>query len=190
MICCADIRVRKDIERTSRRNRVGRCGGSSFSGGGAVAAAPDLVVNRYYNKDYEPIADLQSLKQSATVAKRVPVRMRVRMDQRDINKLLVECANAPLTFEVRQLRLLDPRSSGDLLGADAGTGEYTNSYSAGRKKARLLADYQTFVRTVELFGIVYIFNPPSDAVLAGEVVEEGLEDDDTAALGPADRWRR
>ena len=158
--------------------------------GGAVAAAPDLVVNRYYNKDYEPIADLQSLKQSATVAKRVPVRMRVRMDQRDINKLLVECANAPLTFEVRQLRLLDPRSSGDLLGADAGTGEYANSYSAGRKKARLLADYQTFVRTVELFGIVYIFNPPSDAVLAGEVAEEGLEDDDTAALGPADRWRR
>ena len=39
------------------------------------------------------------------VAKRIPLRMRVSIDQRHINKLLVECANSELTVEIRQLMI-------------------------------------------------------------------------------------
>jgi hypothetical protein len=40
-----------------------------------------------------------------TVAKRMPVRLRLEIDQRKLNKLLTEFGNAPLPVEVRQLRI-------------------------------------------------------------------------------------
>lgn len=40
-----------------------------------------------------------------TVAKRMPVRIRLEIDQRKLNKLLTEFGNAPLPVEVRQLRI-------------------------------------------------------------------------------------
>ena len=38
---------------------------------------------------------------------------------------------------------------------------------SGTTGVKTLPDYQTFVRTVELFGIVYIFNPVDEAILGG-----------------------
>lgn len=40
-----------------------------------------------------------------TVAKRMPIRIRLEIDQRKLNKLLTEFGNAPLPVEVRQLRI-------------------------------------------------------------------------------------
>jgi hypothetical protein len=145
----------------------------------------DLVKNRYYNDKYEPIADLNSLMNSVAVAKRIPVRIRLLMDQRQIGKLLVECANAPLTFEVRQLRFNPQGVRAGLLGeAFAETTVNTENALLTRAPAvKTLADYQSFDRTVELFGIIYIFNPVDEAILGGEKTAESVapEDDDTAA---------
>jgi hypothetical protein len=137
-------------------------------------ALSKLVANRYVNKDYAPIADLETLRTEVTVAKRIPVRLRIRMDQRHIYRLLVECANANLTFEVRQFRF-NPR--GEMLGAPTklprGRGTEPG-LGVGNSNVKRLADYQSFDRTVELFGIVYIFNPVDDAVLGIEQDTDNL----------------
>lgn len=128
----------------------------------------ELVKNRYVNENYEPIADLSTLESLLTVAKRIPVRIRVKVDQRRINRLLVECANSPLTFEVRQFRLNpadDPLSPGR---GQLGVGDaFRNEASIGMSNVKTLSDYQSFDRTVELFGIVYIFNPVNEQILNG-----------------------
>ena len=153
---------------------------------GATGASAEsklaLVKNRYYDENYEPIADLQS--SSVAVAKRIPVRLRLLMDQRQINKLLVECANAPLTFEVRQLRF-NPQG---IKRNGLNEGMPTEGSLFGRSQAvKSLEDYQSLDRTVELFGIIYIFNPVDEAVLGGEVRPVAAADDDTAARVPAVR---
>jgi hypothetical protein len=141
----------------------------------------ELVKNRYYDLNYEPIADLQS--SSMKVAKRIPVRLRLRMDQRKINELLVQCANAPLTFEVRQLRF---NPQGDPTGGQVNRRQELLPSSGGTVKS--LDDYESLDRTIELFGIVYIFNPVDDVVLDGEMGSDSVPvDDDTAARLPADR---
>ena len=139
-------------------------------------ALSKLVANRYVTKDYAPIADLESLRSEVTVAKRIPVRLRIRMDQRHIYRLLVECANANLTFEVRQLRF-NPR--GEMPGTSlkmprGGRGEQGFG-GGGDTNVKRLEDYQSFDRTIELFGIVYIFNPVDDSVL-------GVDQDSTDNL--------
>jgi hypothetical protein len=143
--------------------------GGDFRGGDAAAqvtAASEVVRNRYYDANYEQIASEQDLLDYVTVAKRVPVRMRLEIDQRALFALLTECANAPLTFEVRQCRF-NPQELG-YGGRDAG---YGSSFGGARNtSAKRLSDYQSFDRTVELFGIVYIFNPVNDALLNGEVL--------------------
>ena len=154
------------------------------------AALPDnikleLVKNRYYDENYEPIADLQS--SLVTVAKRIPVRMRLLMDQRKINALLVECANAPLTFEVRQLRFNPQGVTRSSLneGMPSEGGFFSRSQAV-----KTLDDYQSLDRTVELFGIIYIFNPVDEAVLGGEARPVVAAADDTAALDSIDRRLR
>lgn len=140
----------------------------------------DLVKNRYVNENYEPIADLSTLESLLTVAKRIPVRMRLKVDQRRINRLLVECANSPLTFEVRQFRL---NPADDPLGAgrsQLGVGDtFRSEASIGMSNVKTLTDYQSFDRTVELFGIVYIFNPVNEQVLNGGQPDADAEADAT-----------
>ncbi len=77
-------------------------------------AAADPATNRYVNLNYEPLTG-EALKTAvnseaaadayAAVAKRIAIRMRVKMDTRKINKLLAECANSPLPVEIRQIRI-------------------------------------------------------------------------------------
>ncbi len=130
-----------------------------------------IVQNRYYDDKYEPIPDLATLKLTGMVAKRIPVRLMVLMDQRKMNKLLVEAANAPLTFEVRQLRFnpsSDATSTGPAGVLSGRASEVSLASPTMRAKVRDLRDYQTYDRWVELFGIIYIFNPVNDALLTGE----------------------
>jgi len=145
------------------------------SGDAALQTAPvdpveQIVKMRYYDEKYEPIADLETLKANAAVAKRIPVRLMVLIDQRRINKLLVEAANAPLTFEVRQLRFNPTDTGAGAFGGMVSRAEGPSGLLGGQaSRVRTLTDYQSFDRWVELFGIIYIFNPVNEALLNGEV---------------------
>lgn len=177
-----------DDSSTSGKQAETASGSDAALAEGADATKPNalapLIKNRYVNENYAPIADLETLKGSVTVAKRIPVRMRLLVDQRHINRLLVECANSPLTFEVRQFRL-NPRD--DTLGdgrsfAGRSDGPAFEAGGGGITGVKVLPDYQSFDRIVELFGIVYIFNPVDDAILTGAPAESRTADLEDAGV--------
>ena len=111
--------------------------GRGAAGEDGEMALPDPAEGRYVDKNYEPLPaeTLRSVMTAAdkvepenaylAVAKRVPVRMRFSMDQTKIENLLVECANAALTVEVRQVRInpKDTRTFGGAYGTGGMFGE-------------------------------------------------------------------
>ena len=105
-------------------------GGEMMMGGefgGVPQVDPDPGEGRYINKDYTMLEEgkLRSVMQDTAsvspedaylvVAKRIPVRMRLKVDQRKLVKLLLECANSELTLEVRQVRV-NPEDDGSRRG--------------------------------------------------------------------------
>ncbi|UUO05896.1 hypothetical protein M4951_21325 [Blastopirellula sp. J2-11] len=160
--------------------------------GGAMAPI-DPAQFRYVDKDYKKI-DAETLKTAMTaptsedyylaVAKRLPVRMRITIDQRKIDKLLVECGNADLMLEVRQLRLNPTAGSssggayGGGLGGFDGGGGYDEMYSSSPGGGQQKADNRYDV-PIEVYGIVYIYNPVNKELL-GITNESESEDGDSA----------
>jgi len=96
--------------------------------------AKDPALNRYVDDKYQPLAPerLRGALKSTTpedallaVAKRMPVRIRVVLDQRKLNVLLAQCGNSKLPVEIRQVRINRPPAAP---GAGAGGG---GSYAGG-----------------------------------------------------------
>ncbi len=80
----------------------------------SAAASPDPANGRYVDAAFKPITgeDLRTRMRSEdpsdayfAVAKRVPVRLRLKIDQRKTHDFLANCGNADLMLEVRQVRL-------------------------------------------------------------------------------------
>ncbi|MCI0360767.1 MAG: hypothetical protein L0211_20000 [Planctomycetaceae bacterium] len=95
----------------------GASSGYETMSGGTAATSVDPAYGRYVDANYAVLdpAKLRSALNSQTkddvllaVAKRMPVRMRFRIDQRKMNKVLAECGNSKLPVEVRQVRLNRP----------------------------------------------------------------------------------
>lgn len=68
-----------------------------------------LLNNRYVDQTGAPIADGST--GLGTEYRRLPIRMRLYMDQRWIPKVLIECSNAALPIEVQRVRI-NPEQSG------------------------------------------------------------------------------
>ncbi|WP_254512664.1 hypothetical protein [Anatilimnocola floriformis] len=125
------------------------------------------------------------------VAKRMPVRLRLEIDQRRLAKLLTEFGNAPLPVEVRQLRFnREPAPIGNPsqffamngLGGGGGGGEGFSAappgggfggqrgegipgMGTGAGSLTRDATVDTNLIKLELYGIVYIYNPVNRAKL-------------------------
>ena len=104
---------------------AGRGGRGGRGGAGKGSASSDLNFaylgqpafhGRYVNENLEPIeadkiqkvltaAKLPADNLEVVVAKRVPVRLAVQMDERKIASFLAACANSPFAFEVWQIRI-------------------------------------------------------------------------------------
>ncbi len=96
-----------------------------MEGEAATAVAPDPANGRYVDAAFMPISgeDLRTRMRSEdpsdayfAVAKRVPVRLRLKIDQRKTHDFLANCGNADLMLEIRQVRL------GNTTAAAAGGG--------------------------------------------------------------------
>lgn len=120
------------------------------------------------------------------VAKRMPVRMRFKMNIMSIPALIAECSNSELPIEVRQVRINGPSGSGGSAGGfgegDGGEG-YTGpmgsggsgaggagamlsgnddgSESGGEGGGEVTIETKEFPydAEVEVYGIMYIYNP-------------------------------
>ena len=107
-------------------------GGMGRSGMGGSMAPVDPAYGRYVDSQYA-VLDPAKLRSALTsqnqedallaVAKRMPVRLRFRIDQRKMNKLLAECGNSKLPVEVRQVRLNRPAAP-----VGGGSGGYGGGY--------------------------------------------------------------
>jgi hypothetical protein len=91
----------------------------------------DPAERRYVDDKYQPLpaTRLRSALTSKTpedillaVAKRMPVRIGVRIDQRKLNVLLAACGNAKLPVEVRQVRINRPPAPSGGMGGGYGGG--------------------------------------------------------------------
>ncbi|EMI25445.1 hypothetical protein [Rhodopirellula europaea] len=143
------------------------------------------------------------------VAKRVPVMMSLQIDQRYIPDLLAACGSAPLMVEVKQVRIL-PKSAGasavGSMGGGGGMGGGMDSMMGGMDmdmgmgmdggmgmggmgmggmgggasqgpKEKFPLDV-----TVEVYGLIHIYNPPDEAKLGVEqVTEDTMLDGETMA---------
>lgn len=200
---------------------MGGEGGGEEGMGGLVVATPDPANGRYVDAAYAPLTgdDLRTKMKSAApedayfaVAKRVPVRMRLKVDQRRIQTLIAECGNADLLFEIRQIRIGDttpaPAASAsggygmDPYGGSGGSGGMSGD-GAGYSGDTAMSDpsmmggsgsgmdggyggsmdpyggsgmgmgmgpgagssAKVWDMPVEIYGVVYLFNPPDLARL-------------------------
>lgn len=155
----------------------------------------DPADYRYVDEKYETLSgtDIRGLAAGTTanpllaVAKRMPIRFRLVMDQRNIDNLLIECANSKLIVEVRQIRF-NPDVAVE--GAPAGRGEGSGggrqpsrSRSRGGRRSSGGFDLgigssfgrssqggqeeegETYNIEVEFYGIIYVYNPVDREVL-------------------------
>ena len=169
---------------------------------------------RYVNGDFEPIAaedvrnaldpeltDLPEKNIELIVAKRVPVRIAVRMDERYIPDFISRSANHPFAFEINQVRINRhvPGEGIVMVGALAGGARGGSSEESDRGNsigaaggagggAGLVDDDQpmaaeddgegpietrtNYTVDVEFYGILKIYNPVNRALLTGEKPEK------------------
>jgi hypothetical protein len=193
----------------SSANPYGQGGAPNMGGG--ISAAPkvtrDPSDNRYVDEKFNPITgnSLRTKMKSKApgdayyaVAKRIPVRMRFKkMDQRKLNKFLVECGNAQMILEVRQVRInCDPAPLGGGSGAagggfggmmdgarptlgsaagsagldsDSGGSGYGGMLGGGG--GTLAEAGSAFDIPVEVYGVIYLYNPVNIEMLGLKQVQ-------------------
>jgi hypothetical protein len=170
----------------------------------AEGADPDsvLLARRYVDQTGAPIPDASA--GFGTEYRRLPIRMRLWMDQRWIPKILVECANAPLPVEVQRLRI-NPSQSGvgfDAAASNVGSyggagfggemgrgapGGYGGEFGRGGGGMSFsapmgdMASSNTEFAEVDIQGLVYIFNEPDATALAVPGEEAAAPADETVA---------
>jgi hypothetical protein len=194
---------------------AGSMPGAPGTGSGAANSGA-LASGRYVDLNYASILDINRLRNGMkgegpkedmllAVAKRMPVRMQFRMDQKRLPLLLAECGNSKLPVEVRQVRInrstvsssggagASPGMSGGMPGsASAGGGPGMPASGGasgggpagfggggtmpgmpgagggqGNAKPASIASSKTDPNeiTVEIYGIVYLYNPPDRKIL-------------------------
>jgi hypothetical protein len=185
---------------------------------GAVAAVRDPAEGRYVDVDYKPVPPdrLRGASKSNSaadaflaVAKRMPVRMHLVVDQRYLNRLLAECGNSNLVVEIRQVRLNRPVYEG---GAAAGGVAAPRFGPAGGGERGFFTppprssggnrgggggprggggdgrgpngeEIPHHEVDIELYGIVYIYNPVNEAMVTA-VADAGSPAPITAPTTP------
>ncbi len=183
------------------------------------ASGPDPADNRYVDAKYAPVKgqQLRSAFSSTSpddaflvVAKRMPVRMVLKVDVLKLPRLLAMCGNADLTFEVRQVRI-NPQSKTQIGGSGGGGGfaagggpagmgtsmgdmsgsggapsneDEDSGYGAmGGGGLALESIESPYDVEVEIYGLIYLYNPPQRSKLG--LPEDGKAEQAPAAANPA-----
>jgi hypothetical protein len=159
--------------------------------GTAMGVSPDaaLMMSRYIGPDGQPIVDAST--DPGGEFRMLPVRMQLMMKQEAIPEVIAQCANASLPVEVKRVRINPEKSGAGFpttfeLAATAGAGMTDGGFVGGRggefdgggrggsfdgggrggEGMTMPATAMTSgMATVEILGVVYIYNPPDAATL-------------------------
>jgi hypothetical protein len=179
------------------RSMPGGAGGTGDDDGSTSSLPYD---RRYVDVNFEPLsaevvkgvitgAELPETNLELIVAKRVPVRIALKMDERKIADFMAACANSPFAFEIQQVRWNRHTPGGDeiTLGGSSGAAGAAADKRSGMGQnlgmdgfnANLIDVVPVETRTnydvnVEFFGIVKIYNPVREDELKRAA---GLEED-------------
>ena len=154
--------------------------------------------NMYVDTNFEPIASEEVLKVvegaelpetnlELIIAKRLPVRIGLRMDERKISDFMAACVNSPFSFEIQQVRINRHNPGGEVI--ELGGGDPVAIGGKGNDdRAKSFDDVSSVeLRTnydvnVEFFGIIKIYNPVrADLIRKAAGIEEGQGAPDSAS---------
>lgn len=135
---------RMDMMREYMQNMLGGNDDKSTAISESAAEKLDPAHLRYIDKEFKPITSTayrQSVSSNQlgtdswmSVVKRVPVRLRLRVDERRIAEILEKCANAKIPLEVRQITLIGgdlPADTTTSAKRDSGVGPGDPSVASG-----------------------------------------------------------
>ena len=179
--------------------------GMDGMGGMGPGVEVDPGDNRYVDVAGKPLlaSQLRSALSSNSpddakiaVAKRIPVMMSLKMDQRAVPDLIAKCGSAQLMVEVRQVRILPTGGSSAMMsGGESGSGGggfgstgMSDSSGMGSSTGMTMGgggstpgnEQFPLDLDVEIYGIIYIYNPPLAEKLGVEQVTEDTVIDGTA----------
>ncbi|QEG00038.1 hypothetical protein Mal15_41060 [Stieleria maiorica] len=181
-------------------------GGMGGMGGDMDGEGSDPGDNRYVNTANEPI-DASSLRGAFSsndpgqvaiaVAKRVPVMMHLQMNQQSVARLLAACGSAPLMVDVRQVRVMPKGGSSstgggggyDMMGMEdemmmggMGGGMGMGGMGMGGGMTAGANDEFPMDMDVEIYGLIYFYNPPSEESLGIDKVKDDVSIDESAEV--------
>ena len=152
--------------------------------------------NMYVDTKFEPIASEEVLKVvegtelpeshlELIIAKRLPVRIGLKMDERKIPDFMAACINSPFSFEIQQVRINRHLSGGEVIKLGGDPSGTTSKARDGKSKAFddvLRVETRTnYDVNVEFFGIIKIYNPVrADLIRKAAGIEEGEAPDSAA----------
>lgn len=189
----------------------GEVGGAVEQGYGSLEGTKvPPFHNRYVDLNLEPL-DFRKVTEiikgetipdkhlELIVAKRVPVRIALKMDERRIADFMAACANSPFAFEIQQVRINKHEPGGEKIplggfgeesdklsgmGTSIGDTELTSA-GTDSQKIEVRTNYDV---NVEFFGIVKIYNPVRPEILkkaAGFDSEPGTPNTNETAAAKA-----
>jgi hypothetical protein len=161
-----DVRIGDRYESPKGSIEVKRVERADDGGAGAQGEAPaeeklttiwlQEAQKRYVNENDEPlkVAEVNALKDGQMEYKRMPVHLKLEMDQRAIGDFFVACMQSPVKIEWRQLTVTaDPQyQRSKPIGSDPAAGGQQTKEATEKKGF--------FDSTLELYGVVYIIYPP------------------------------
>jgi hypothetical protein len=132
---------------------------------------------RYVNENDEPlkVTEVKALVEGKQEYKRMPVYLKLELDQRSVGDFFVACMQSPVKIEWRQLTLTaDPQYQRSKPSAAADAGSAQQAPASTEKKS-------FYDATIELYGVVYILYPPKlPALQAAEAPADGSTEEQPA----------
>jgi hypothetical protein len=138
--------------------------GDSSRGSGKLGDEDNYLLpidGRYVDADGRPIRGTALVSLRDDEIKRLPIYMKLEVHQDHLDRLLIECANSPLTVDVQQLSFAAPIVTTPVAEREVVAAEPDRAGEEGKDGKKMPGPQPSSVYvTVEIHGIVYIFNPP------------------------------
>ena len=182
-------------------------GGADTQGVGEEAVLNRILNYRYLGAEDQPL----TAETPAPFAEfnRMPICLKLVVDQRRIQDVLVNCANCSMPIDIRHVRVNPDNAGSSPMGGSSGGGrmssgrmssgpmgggpassgpmggESGNVSMIGRSELSQTGGYGADAIRIEIYGIINIFNEPDPEIFGTGVTEEEAAEDGEAEVSDA-----